>query len=258
MRVKYPKRTITKVRLNHGRCSRLFFHIKVWILQTKQNYSVMKKNYFMVNVDSIDFKVYQMRKTKVDGETERFNITDNFKLKKGAHYSSFKLAKIMLYKLGLLYRERVNLDLLLTNEANKAFVPGKTATKVNKKGETVTKELLPKQIKAKSALSLSAPLYFELSWKGVVIDTLHVDSKMKDAIKLSGENPLLRCVMYLTSMLNVALRAMSVNTLTDVDAIYSELGVEFDGLQINESAGLMRQVQELLQGELNVTELQEA
>lgn len=218
----------------------------------------MKKNYFMVNVDSIDFKVYQLRKSKVEGETERFNITDRFKLRKGTHYSSFKLAKIMLYKLGLLYKERVNLDGFFTNKANEGFVPGVMRTRTNKKGEVVTEEVKPKVARAKSALSLSSSLYFELSWHGVKIDTLHVDSKMRDAIKLNGENPILTCVMYLTSMLNVALRAMSVQTLVDVDAIYSELGVEFDGLNINESAGLMRQVRELLDGELNVSELQEA
>jgi hypothetical protein len=218
----------------------------------------MKKNYFQVNVDSIDFKVYQLRKSKVDGETERFNIVDNFKLRKGTHYSSFKLAKIMLYKLGLLYKERVNLDSIFTSQANVNYKAGVMQTKINKKGESITKEISPKTVKAKSALSLSSPLYFELAWQGVKIDTLHVDSKMRDAIKLSGENPILRCVLYLTSMLNVALRAMGVQTLVDVDAIYSELGVEFDGLNINESAGLMREVRALLDGELNVTELQNA
>jgi hypothetical protein len=200
----------------------------------------MKKNYFPVSVDSIDFKVYQLRKSKVDGETERFNITDNFKLKKGAYYSSFKLAQIMLYKLGLLYAERINLDRLLTE------VKGA----VDKDGNV-------KKVKAKSALSLSAPLYFELSWKGVKIDTLHVNSTMTNSIKLTGENPIMNCLLYLTTVLNVVLKSLDVKDMAGVQRTLASIGVETDKLKINENYGLMRELPgltELKDGSLAIAE----
>jgi len=194
-----------------------------------------KAKFLTVNCESLDFKVYQVNPN--DATDITFSISDHIKLKKGTNYSTDKLAKAMLWRLHVLYKQIKDQEIKLT-ALKKAELTRLNPSKL----ETF------KGVKLNTAFKPSRSLYFSLSWQGMEIDSIRIDSVFTQKLKMIGESAIQKTLIYLSGMLNVYFKSLDIKTFTDIDNLYSGMGVEINTLMMDSDAGikLLDEAKELL------------